>query len=121
MSEHQSKPIGAINGGYSILFRLGLLTYPLLLTALIGFFTWTVVNIHGFQIWRAGTDASRFSSGDWVKAKELLDAKDINFDKRISLIEEAYRKVADAAIAAQINSAANKVLLEEIKAKVTKP
>ena len=67
--EPNSNPhrIGAMNGPYAILFKVALVTYPVILSAATDFAVWVTNNIYEFRSWtQAGP---RFTS---VDAKVLV-------------------------------------------------
>lgn len=109
-----SKRIGSLNGPWSVLLRLSLATYPILLLALFSFFTWVVVQIHQLEIWRATTTSNRFTINDYIAAKTQIDDRINGVDKRLIVLESKMDSIATNANNAAAMSTRNNELLQKM-------
>lgn len=50
-------------------------------------------RFHTFDVWRAEVQANRFTSMDWVRAKQALDDADNSIDKRLTRTEDTYIEI----------------------------
>lgn len=46
-------------------------------------------RVRDLEVYRASSEASRFTATEWVNAKGVLDERDVNLDKRVTRIEDA--------------------------------
>jgi hypothetical protein len=93
---------------------MALMSYPLVLTAMIGFFTWCVVSIHRIEIWQAATQGNRFTAGDFIKAREVLDARDQGQADRILRIETGMDTLRTDAQNASVMASKNHDILQQL-------
>ena len=52
-------------------------------------------DIATLKLNHAQTDSNRFTSGDFVKAKEIIDSQQLILDRRVTILEENTRTIKD--------------------------
>ena len=55
----------------------------------------TASRVASMELWRAEVAGNRFSSGDWMRAKENLDASLANLDKRVTRTEDSLQTIKE--------------------------
>lgn len=50
-------------------------------------------RFHTIDVWKTEVNASRFTTSDWMRAKQDIDANVVSMDKRLQRTEDAFAEI----------------------------
>ncbi len=114
--------------GWDIIFRAFQAIAPFLLAAVSAGVVWIMTllghineQIDRTEVWMARASVSSFTKDDWFAKREIIDQTYMALERRVKSLEDTQITVVKSAMAAEANSGANKIMLQEIREKMMKP
>ena len=86
---------GYLQKALSVVMSIGLAISGWFLTTAYGELNTLNNRVQAVELIQASTTANRFTSGDFVKAKEIIDQQQLAIDRRITILEENMKNIKD--------------------------